>query len=79
MVSRTSRIEEYCRNCGYDETAPGTFLEQIATCPVVSCALRPVRPMPRHCRANGEPVQAAIDAIDRKIAAIDRRWAAEGR
>lgn len=79
MASRMELINKKCKSCGYDETAPGTFLEQIATCPVVSCALHPVRPMPRHCRVNGEPAQAAIDAIDRKIAEIDRRWAAEGR
>jgi hypothetical protein len=79
MASRTELIKQHCKSCSYDETAPGTFLEQIAACPVLSCALHPVRPMPRPCRANGKPVQAEINAISAKLTAIDKRWAAEGR
>ncbi len=79
MVSRTKCIREKCFSCGYDDSAPGTFLEQIAVCPVTDCGLHPVRPLPKHCRRHSEIVSEAITAIEAKLEKIDRRWFEEGR
>lgn len=79
MTSRSEYIKNKCRSCGYDKNAPGTFLEQIAVCPVMGCELRPARPMPRQCRKDGIEIEEAIEAIDAKLKAIDHRWFLDGR
>lgn len=78
-MTRSECIRIKCFDCGYDELAPGTKLEQIAACTMIDCGLYSVRPLPRHCRTRGKIEQAAVDAIVMKLEAIDRRWASEGR
>ena len=45
MASLKKCIQEHCKTCTYDPSAPGTWRDQVESCTVVSCALWPVRPM----------------------------------
>lgn len=45
MASLKKCIEAKCKDCTYDEKAPGTWREQVEMCRVTKCALWPVRPM----------------------------------
>lgn len=45
MASLKKAIEQKCKDCTYDQAAPGTWREQVELCRVTSCALHPVRPM----------------------------------
>ena len=38
-------INDNCKNCIYDDTAAGTWLQQVTLCSVKSCALYSVRPV----------------------------------
>lgn len=71
MASLKKCIEEKCKDCTYDQAAPGTWREQVELCNVRKCALWPVRPMTvatinanRKLR-NAEPGMddAALDAL----------------
>lgn len=43
--SRCAAIRAKCTDCTYDESAPGTQLQQITLCRVTDCALREFRPV----------------------------------
>lgn len=45
MPSLKAAIKAYCKSCTYDDTQPGTYLQQIEACTVKSCKLYEVRPM----------------------------------
>ena len=45
-MSLRAAINANCGSCSYDPKAPGTWREQVAQCPVIRCALWPVRPAP---------------------------------
>ena len=38
-------IDANCKNCIYDNQAPGTWRQQVTLCSVASCSLYPVRPV----------------------------------
>ena len=40
------RIDEKCKDCIYDPTAPGTWRQQVLLCSAKSCPLRGVRAKP---------------------------------
>ena len=44
-MSRTKAINEKCKDCIYDQKAPGTWREQVEACTTRSCALWPYRPI----------------------------------
>lgn len=43
-TSLRKAVDENCRSCTYDSSAPGSWLQQVTLCSVTSCALHPVRP-----------------------------------
>lgn len=45
MASLKKCIEQKCKDCTYDQAAPGTWREQVEQCTVRACALWPVRPV----------------------------------
>ncbi len=45
-MSRAAAINAKCRDCIYDDCAPGTWREQVAQCSAIGCALWPYRPEP---------------------------------
>ncbi len=45
MASLKKAVEAKCRDCTYDQAAPGTWRDQVQSCRVTKCALWPVRPM----------------------------------
>lgn len=45
MASLKKCIEAKCKDCTYDQAAPGTWREQVENCTVKSCALWEVRPV----------------------------------
>ena len=45
MASLKKAISDKCKDCTYDQCAPGTWREQVEACTVKSCALWPVRPI----------------------------------
>jgi hypothetical protein len=45
MASLKKCIEAKCKDCTYDQAAPGTWREQVEQCTVKKCALWEVRPM----------------------------------
>lgn len=44
--SLRNAINAKCRDCSYDDAAPGTWREQVAQCSVTRCALWSLRPAP---------------------------------
>lgn len=79
MMSLKLNIELKCKDCNFDHLNPGTALEQIAVCSVISCPLHPVRPLPRGCRRNGVIDPVKIARIDEKLRDMDRERAKNGR
>ena len=49
-LSPRQRIALYCRDCGSDPSAPGSWRQQIGLCPMVQCPLWPERPLPGRVR-----------------------------
>jgi hypothetical protein len=45
-ISLRKSINAHCKDCIYDNLAPGSWRQQVALCPIDSCALYKVRPMP---------------------------------
>lgn len=45
MASLKKAVEAKCKDCTYDQAAPGTWREQVEQCTVRACALWPVRPV----------------------------------
>ena len=45
-LSPRQRIALYCKGCGSDPAAPGSWRQQIGLCPMPQCALWPERPLP---------------------------------
>jgi hypothetical protein len=45
MASLKKCIEAKCKDCTYDQEAPGTWREQVEACTVQKCPLWSVRPM----------------------------------
>lgn len=39
------RVNDKCKDCTYDEFAPGTWRKQVENCTSVDCALHGVRPL----------------------------------
>jgi len=65
--SKTTAIADKCRDCIYDPIARGTWREQVADCVSSSCALHPVRAVPRHCVSNGIIDPVAIAQVRAKL------------
>ena len=60
MASLKKCIQEHCKNCTYDPSAPGTWREQVENCTVKSCSLWTVRPMTMSTiNANRKPRNTA--------------------
>jgi len=55
-LSPRQRIALHCKSCGADPAAPGSWRQQIGLCPVTSCELWPIRPLPTRQR----PVTAEL-------------------
>lgn len=47
MSLRTS-INEFCKDCTYDDKAPGTWRQQVTLCRAKNCPLYDVRPKTTH-------------------------------
>ena len=45
VASLKKLIEQKCKDCTYDHSAPKTWREQVEACTVSSCALWEVRPV----------------------------------
>lgn len=45
MASLKKCIEEYCKECIYDDLVPGTWRDQVEACTSVKCPLYEVRPV----------------------------------
>ena len=41
-------INDNCKDCIYDKSEPGTWLQQVTLCPVKTCHLHDVRPKTSH-------------------------------
>src|SRR5688572_15158463 len=46
MASLRAAVDAKCRDCIYDQEAPGTWREQVAQCSCARCPLWPHRPAP---------------------------------
>lgn len=44
-LTRQQAINKNCRDCIHDPAAPGTWRQQVTTCPSTDCALYPYRPV----------------------------------
>ena len=45
-MSLRKRVDEKCKDCIYDPTAPGTWRQQVFLCSAISCPLWRVRAKP---------------------------------
>jgi hypothetical protein len=72
MASLKKAIQAKCKQCTYDQFAPGTYLQQIENCSVRSCPLWEVRPrsvatitLQRQVKAEmNEKVEAALAELE---------------
>lgn len=64
-ASLRSLVNQHCKDCTYDAAfkGGGTWREQVGNCSVVSCALHPVRPMPKP-RKTKDGVEVEEDDIE---------------
>jgi hypothetical protein len=63
MASYKKCVEDFCRGCGYDPKAAGTWREQIQTCSVKTCALWAVRPVSVQEQRKRRDAELDIDAL----------------
>lgn len=71
-MSRTSAINEKCKDCIYDDKAPGTWREQIQACPSEkSCALWPYRPVSVAMINANRKIKLDIAAVDALIDGLE--------
>lgn len=54
-MSLRRAINEKCKNCTYDDLAPGTWRQQVTICSVFSCPLRNCRP-----KASSPPPESIL-------------------
>jgi len=47
-MSLRTRINDFCKECTYDDKAPGTWRQQVTLCGVKNCPLYDVRPKTTH-------------------------------
>lgn len=45
-LTRKQSINANCKDCIYDPASAGTWRQQVAACPVTTCALYDWRPLP---------------------------------
>jgi len=71
MASLKKAIEEKCKDCTYDQCAPGTWREQVELCTVKACPLWQVRPKTvatinanRKIRAEGVDMDAILAGLE---------------
>lgn len=48
-------IDEKCKDCIYDQKAPGNWRQQVTACTIKSCSLWPFRPLSRPEKRKQEP------------------------
>jgi hypothetical protein len=55
-MSMRAAINAKCKDCIYDDCAPGNWRQQVAACTISTCSLWPYRPKskPRAIQAAGE-------------------------
>ena len=72
MASLKKCIEQKCKDCSYDPSAPGSWRSQTEQCTVRSCALWEVRPitMETMLRNRKEKGAAGVD-IDALVEGLD--------
>jgi len=64
-MSRTKAINEKCKDCIYDQKAPGTWREQVEACTSEkSCSLWPYRPVSVSTVNGNRKTRTVDDAID---------------
>jgi hypothetical protein len=68
MASLKAAIRAKCKDCTYDEAAPGTYLQQIEACTVKSCPLWEVRPLTvatinLQRKHRGDDIDAIVDGL----------------
>lgn len=71
MASLKKCIEAKCKDCTYDQAAPGTWRDQVEECRVTACPLWPVRPMTtatviavRKAKGTELNIDSLIDGLD---------------
>ena len=75
MASLKKCIEQKCKDCTYDQYAPGSWRSQVQDCTVTRCALWEVRPITmetmlarRKGKTAGElDVASLIDGLDDEV------------
>jgi hypothetical protein len=55
-------VDAKCKQCIYDNCAPGYWRQQVAACTVQTCPLWPVRPRSKGEKARSGPKSSQIDA-----------------
>jgi hypothetical protein len=55
-MSMRAAINAKCKDCIYDDCAPGNWRQQVAACTISTCSLHPYRPKskPRASQVAGE-------------------------
>lgn len=64
-MSMRAAINAKCKDCIYDDCAPGNWRQQVAACTISACSLWPYRPRSKSgatsARGEGGSVQKAAD------------------
>ena len=65
-MTRHQAIRAKCKDCIYDECAPGTWIKQVSDCTSTDCALWPFRPVssaPDYAEAKESALKARSEPI----------------
>jgi hypothetical protein len=59
MASYKTSVENFCKDCAYDETEPGSWRKQVEECGCSDCPLWEVRPktMATIEKERGKPIK----------------------
>ena len=52
QVSWRNAVNEFCKQCNYDEYDTGTWLAQVESCTMIDCPLYTIRPVTEATRKN---------------------------
>jgi len=67
-MSLTSAVKQNCKDCTYDPSDKGTFLQQIEACAITVCALHEYRPLTRETREKLQQIKVNSMDVTQRMA-----------
>lgn len=74
MASLRKAVDAMCKDCIYDESAKGTWREQVSRCGCTECPLFEVRPQPAAATPPNKPETATTKKAQKRHKHPRTRW-----